>query len=168
MVDGAVDVKEKYQRKLDLASSVLRVASMDITQVNVHEQLALQAVVQLLKASTSKVTLHKHAKDRMERMEDQEETGEVMVAGEPVSRVSMWCMMPMDTNIRSMMMVISSLISILNIVRLPRSKMTKIRKTERNQYRSCLWVCGSILSIKCWFLGLLSRWRAITKALLGS
>ena len=37
VVDGAVDVKEEYRCKLDLASSVIRVASMDITQVNVHE-----------------------------------------------------------------------------------------------------------------------------------
>ena len=140
-----MDVREEYRRKLDLAYSVIRVASMDITQVNVHEQPALPAVVQLLKASTSEVTSNKHAEDRVERVEDQDETGEVMVAREPVSRVSMWCMMPMDTNIRSMMMVISSLISILNMMRLPRSKMTKIRKTERNQHRSCLWVCGSIL-----------------------
>ena len=105
---------------------------MDITQVNVHEQPALPAAVQLLKASTSEVTLHKHVEDRVERVEDQEEIGEVMVAGEPVSRVSMWCMMLMDMNIKSMMMVISSLISILNMMRLPHSKMIKIRKTERN------------------------------------
>ena len=146
MVDGIVDVKEEYRRKLDLAYSVIHVASMDITQVNVHEQPALPAAVQLLKASTSEVISHKHR-------EDHEETDEVIVAGEPVSRVSKWYMMPKDTNIRSMMMVTSSLIPILNMMRPPRRKMIKIQKTERNQHRSCLWVCGSILSIKCWFFG---------------
>ena len=149
MVDGAVDVKEEYRRKLDLAYSVIRVASMDIIQVNVHEQPALPVAVQLLKASTSEVISHKHTEDRVEHVEDHEETDEVMVAGEPVSRVSKWYMMPKDTNIRSMMMVILSLISMLNMMRPPRRKMIKIRKTERNQHRSCLWVCGSILFIKC-------------------
>ena len=82
---------------------------MDITHVNVHEQPTLPAAVQLLKASTSEVTSNKHVEDCVERVEDQEEIGEVMVVGEPISRVSMWCMMPMDTNIRSITVVISSL-----------------------------------------------------------
>ena len=153
MVDGAMDVKEECRRKLDLAYSVIRVASMDIIQVNVHEQLALPAVVQLLKASTSKVISHKHVEDHVECVEDHKETDEVMVVGEPVSRVSKWYMMPKDTNIRSMVMVISSLILILNMMRPPHRKMIKNRETERNQHGSCLWVCRSILSIKCWFFG---------------
>ena len=150
VVDGAVDIKEGHRHKIDLASNAIDVASMDITQVNVHEKPALPAAVQLLRVSISEVISHKHAE---ERVEDQEETDEVMVAGEPVSRVSKWYTMLKDTNIRSMKMVISSLISILNTMPLPRSKMIKIRKAERNQHRSCLWVCGSILSIKCWFFG---------------
>ena len=151
VVDGIVDVKEEHRRKIDLAYNAIHVASMDIIQLNVHEQPALPAVVQLPKASTSKVTSHKHMEDHVERVEDQEETDEVMVAGELVFRVSKWYTMLKDTDIRSMKMVISSLI--LKMMPLPRSKIIKIRKTERNQHRSCLWVCGSILSIKCWFFG---------------
>ena len=66
--------------------------------------------------STSEVISHKHAENRVEHVEDHKETYEVMVAGEPVSRVSRWYMMPKDTNIRSMMMVISSLISMLKMM----------------------------------------------------
>ena len=69
VVDGAVDVKEEHRCKLDLAYSVIHVASMDITQVNVPEQPTLPAVAQLLKASISEVTLHKHAEDRVEHVE---------------------------------------------------------------------------------------------------
>ena len=148
MVDGAVGVKEDHRRRIDLAYNVIHVASMDITPVNVQEQLVLPAAVQLLRASISEVISHRHAVDRVEHVEEQEETDEEMAAGEPISRVSMWYMMPKDTNIRSMMMVTSSLISILKMLQIPRSKTKKTRKTEWNQYRSCLWVCGSILSIK--------------------
>ena len=80
VVDGAVDVKEEHRRKIDLASNAIHVASMDIIQVNVHEQPALPAVMQQLRASTSEVISHKHAEDRVEHVEDQEETDEVMVA----------------------------------------------------------------------------------------
>ena len=151
VVDGTVDVKEEHRRKIDLASNVIHVANTDIFQLNVPEQPALPAAVQLLKASISEVTSHKHAVDRVEHVEDQEETDEVMVAGELDFRVSKWYTMLKDMNIRSMKMVTSSLI--LKTMPPPLSKMIKIRKTERNQHRSCLWVCGSILSIKCWFFG---------------
>ena len=77
MVDGTVDVKEEIRRKIDLASNVIHVANMDIFQLNVPEQPALPAAVQLLKASISEVTSHKRAVDRVEYVEDQEETDEV-------------------------------------------------------------------------------------------
>ena len=149
VVDGIVYVKEEYRRKLDLAYSVTCIDNMEITQVNVHEQPTLPVVMQQLRASTSEVISHKHTEDRVEHVEDQEETDEVMVVGEFDFWVSRWCMMLRDTNIRLMKMVISSLILILNMMPLPRNKMIKNRKTERNQHRSCLWVCGGILSIKC-------------------
>ena len=63
VMDGIVDVKEEHRRKIDLAYNVIHAASMDIIQLNVHEQPALPAVVQLPKASTSEVTSHKHAED---------------------------------------------------------------------------------------------------------
>ena len=151
VVDGIVDVKEGHRRKVDLAYNAMHVPSMDIIQLNVHEQPALLAVVQLPKASTSEVTSHKHVEDHVECVDDQEEIDEVMVAGEPVSRVSKWYTMLKDTNIRLMKMAILSLI--LKMMPLLRGKIIKIRKTERNQHGSCLWVYGSILSTKCWFFG---------------
>ena len=81
VVDGTVDVKEEHQHKIDLSYNVIRVDSMDIIQLNVPKQPALPAAVQLLKAPISEVISHNHVE---ERVEDQEETDEVMVAGELV------------------------------------------------------------------------------------
>ena len=48
--DGAVVVKEEIQRRRELAYSAILAASMDITQVNVHEDQAVPPVVEQRKA----------------------------------------------------------------------------------------------------------------------
>ena len=84
-------------------------------------------------------------------MEEIEETDEAVATGEPISRASMLSMMLKATNIQLTRMEIS----FWNLLRrrmLPfRSKINKLRKTEKDQYRSCQWVCGDTLSIKYWF-----------------
>ena len=148
-VDGTVDVKEEYPHKDGLEYSVIHVDNMGIIQLNAHDQPVLLEVTHQLKVLIKGVTSHRHVVDHVVHVVDLEETGEEMVEGELVFRVSRWFMMKKDTNIRSMMMVTSSLISIQKTMPPPRNKMNKTRETRRNQHRSCLWVCGSILSIEC-------------------
>ena len=84
-------------------------------------------------------------------MEEIEETDEAVATGEPVSRVSMLSLMLKAMNTQWMRMVISPWISLTKRMLSLRSKINKIRKTEKGQYRSCQWVCGGTLSIKYWF-----------------
>ena len=84
-------------------------------------------------------------------MEEIEETDEAVATGEPVSRVSMLSMMLKATNIQLTRMEISFWNSLRRRMLPLRSKINKIRETEKDQYRSCQWVCGGTLSIKYWF-----------------
>ena len=80
-------------------------------------------------------------------MEEIEETDEAVATGEPVSRVSMLSMMLKAMNTQWMRMVISPWTSLTKRMLPLRSKINKIRKTEKDQYRSCQWVCGGTLFI---------------------
>ena len=84
-------------------------------------------------------------------MEEIEQTDEAVAIGEPVFQVSMLSMMLKTMNTQWMRMVISPWISLTKRMLPLCNKINKIRKTEKNQYRSCQWVCGGTLSIKYWF-----------------
>ena len=83
--DGSVVVKEDSSmlHRPELVHSVLAVASMDITHRNVRSEPVDPAVAILPSLSTSAVILRRFVVN----VEEQEETAEVVVAGEPVSRV---------------------------------------------------------------------------------
>ena len=81
-------------------------------------------------------------------MEEIEETDEVVATREPVSRVSMLSIMLKAMNTQWMRMVISPWTSLTRRMLPLRSKTNKIRKTEKDQYRSCQWVYGGTLSIE--------------------
>ena len=84
-------------------------------------------------------------------MEEIEETDEAVATGEPVSRVSMLSMMLKAISILLTRVEISFWNSLRRRMLPLHSKINKIRKTEKDQYRSCQWVCGGTLSIKYWF-----------------
>ena len=84
-------------------------------------------------------------------MEEIEETVEAVATGELVSQVSILSMMLKATNAPLTRMEITFWSSLKRRMLPLRSKINKIRKTEKDQYRSCQWVCGGTLSIKYWF-----------------
>ena len=153
--DGAVDVKVvEHRHNRNLAYNVTIVANMDIMLVNVLKEPVVPAASEQHKVSISEVILLRHKEVHMELVVDKVETDEIMDAEELGFQVSMSCMMLKAMNTRLMMMETSSWIVTWTRMLLPRSKMTKARETERNPHRSYQWVCGSDLSIECWFPGL--------------
>ena len=152
--DGAVDVKvveHRHSRNLEYNATI--VANMDIILVSVLKEPVVLAAAEQHKVSISEVILLRHEEIHEELVVDKAETDEVMDSEELGFQVSMSCMTLKAMNTRLMMMETSSWIVTLTRMLLPRSKMTKTRETERNQHRSCQWVCGSVLSIECWFPG---------------
>ena len=153
-VDGAVDVKVvEHRHSRNLAYNATIVVNMDIMLINVLKEPVVPAAAEQHKVSISEVISLRHEEVHEELVVDKAETDEVMDAEELGFQVSMSCMTLKAMNTRLMMMETSSWIVTWTRMLLPRSKMIKARETERNQHRSCQWVCGSVLSIECWFPG---------------
>ena len=166
--DGAVDVKVvEHRQSRNLEYNATIVANMDIMLVNVLKEPVVPAAAEQHKVSISEVILLRHKEVHEELVVDKAETDEVMTAEELGFQVSMSCTTLKAMNTRLMMMETSSWIVTWTRMLLPRHKMTKTRETERNQHRSCLWVCGSILSIKCWFFGFIKEVESSNKSSLG-
>ena len=110
-------------------------------------------VAEQYRVSISKGILLRHEEVHEEAVVDKAETDEAMAIEELGFQVPIMCTPLKAMNTRLMMMETSSWIVTWTRMLLPRSKMTKTRETEWNQHRSCQWVCGSVLSIECWFPG---------------
>ena len=88
----------------------------------------------------------------MVKEEEQEETGEVDEGLVFLALTSFMTLKGTSTLLIKTAISFSSLLK--KMMRPPRIKTKKNRKSKSNQYRYCQWVCGGNLSDRYWFEGI--------------